>query len=100
MVALDSSLTLPSSEYFPKINQCYHDKVLQENEKFKRKHGVGPYAYQGRFADRVLPYLDAGYYHGLYLWLKEEYGATYDRISDTFTFSNEKELILFVLKWG
>jgi hypothetical protein len=54
-----------------KLEDFYYNKRLQENIEYRNKHGKGPYEYNGSFADRVVPYFDAGYWVEYHSWLEK-----------------------------
>lgn len=91
-------IVINSKHYRNKLEASYYNMVLQENVDYFNTHGKGPYEYNGRFANRVLPYLDAGYWHGFVKWLKKEYNITYDSGTDQYIFDTEEEVTWFMLR--
>lgn len=47
--------------YKEKLETFYFNMILQQNKDYYIKNGVGPYEFQGKYKDRVTPWLDAGY---------------------------------------
>lgn len=82
-----------------KIEDFYFNKVWKENEEYKIMHGKGPYEYNGRFAERTMPYLDAGYHNEKNKWLVDEFGAVWDYRDNSFRFTDGKDAIVFILRW-
>lgn len=81
-----------------KLEDFYYNKSLQENIEYLNKHGKGPYEYNGRFADRVVPYFDAGYWMEYHHWLEEHFNATLN--NNILAFVSEKDALMFILRWS
>lgn len=84
--------------YKERLENHFYNLILKENIDYLKKHRVGPYEYNGRFADRVVPYFDAGYWHEYHKWLESETGAVLN--NNMLTFQSEKEKTLFLLRWS
>jgi hypothetical protein len=83
-----------------RFENMFYDKCLQENIEYLEKHGIGPYAMpDGRFKDRVHPYLSAGYWHAFDNWVYDEFKAVNASAFKEFHFQNEQDAIMFVLKY-
>lgn len=89
------------SSYKDKIEDAYSRKCWKENQEYLDKHGVGPYEYNGRFADRTVPYLDAGYWRQYELWLYDEFKAVIHEGAGgrLLEFEDEKDAMMFILRW-
>lgn len=86
------------SMYKEKLESYYYTKILQQNIDYFNKHGVGPYEYQGRFKDRVTPWVDAGYWQEYYKWLELEHNAVCN--NNSLAFVNEQYATMFLLRWS
>lgn len=93
-------IVISSLPFEEKLQDTYFQKVLNENIEYLEKHGKGPYEYQGSFAQRVTPWLDAGYWQGYNKWLKQEFNITNVYRFSEFHFETEKEASAFILRWS
>ncbi len=84
--------------YRAKLEDFYYNKTLQENIEYLNKHGKGPYEYNGKFANRVTPYLCVGYWMEYQHWLEENFGAALN--NDVLAFTTEKAALMFILRWS
>ncbi len=84
--------------YKEQLENYFYNLVLEKNIDYFKKHGVGPYEYNGRFANRVQPYLDAGYWQEYHKWLEGETGAVCN--NNILAFKSEREETLFILRWS
>jgi hypothetical protein len=84
--------------YKEKLENYYYHMILQQNIDYFNKHGVGPYEYQGRYKDRVTPWLCAGYWQEYFKWLELENNAVYN--TNTLAFTNERDYLMFLLRWS
>jgi hypothetical protein len=91
-------MILEYSLYKQKLEDFYLNMILQQNIEYYNKHGVGPYEYQGRFANRITPYLDAGYWLEYYKWLEAEYNAVVN--NNNIAFPSEQSATFFMLRWS
>lgn len=84
--------------YKENLENYYYKMILQQNREYLNKHGVGPYEHQGRFKDRVTPWVDAGYWQEYYKWLELEHNAVCNNYS--LAFVNEQDATIFMLRWA
>ena len=80
-----------------RLEQHYYNMILEQNIAYLKEHGVGPYHYNGRFADRVVPYFDAGYWMQYYKWLESEHHAVCN--NNDLRFLTKEDATLFKLRW-
>lgn len=84
--------------YSEKLEYFYFKMIEQKNIDYLKENGVGPYEFQGRFKDRVTPWLDAGYWQEYNKWLESEYCAV--RNGNNIAFASKNDAILFMLRWS
>lgn len=91
-------IIVSAKEYHERLTSAYYNKCLKENIEYRDKHGVGPYEYNGRFADRIVPYLDAGYWHAYDKWLKSEFKMIFASGFNEYHFETEEDAAWFMLR--
>jgi len=91
-------MILDYREFDEKIEQHYYNMILEQNIAYLKEHGVGPYHYDGKFANRVEPYFDAGYWMQYYKWLEAEYRVVCNNYK--LVFLSDKDALLFILRWS
>lgn len=87
-----------AQEYNERLSNTYYNKRLKENVEYRDKHGVGPYEYNGKFADRVEPYFDSGYWKGYETWLKSEFKMSLVSAFNEFHFETAEDAAWFMLR--
>jgi len=93
-------ITINSEPYRDKLEYIYYNMVLQENIDYLNTHGKGPYEYNGRFAERVSPYLNAGYWRGFDKWLKKDFNIIHVSACQEYQFETEEEAVWFMLRYS
>lgn len=93
-------MVIDAEPFHERFQDMYFSKVLKENQEYLEKHGVGPYEYKGKFANRVMPYLDAGYWNGYDKWMKKEFNISNASGLNEFHFETEEEAAWFILRYS
>lgn len=93
-------IQIDDTPYANKLADAFYQKVLQKNIAYLKEHGKGPYEYNGRFADRVVPYLSAGYWLEYDDWVRTEIGGVHDMKEKTLFFATEEAACWFILRWA